>query len=145
MYKYNVYNCHGIEIRIRWILFRWMQVFVVMTFVPYFLNLRPMSTSSLFCRLLGQALINRCNSKKMWYLPVTWWRHQMETFSALLALCAGIHRSPVYSPYKGQWHGTLKFSLICAWTNGWVKNRGAGDSRRHCAHYDVIVMRPIIW
>ena len=22
-----------------------------------------------------------------------WWRHQMETFSALLALCAGIHRS----------------------------------------------------
>ena len=26
-------------------------------------------------------------------LLVTWWRHQMETFSALLALCAGI--SPV--------------------------------------------------
>ena len=24
----------------------------------------------------------------------TWWRHQMETFSALLAICAGIHRSP---------------------------------------------------
>ena len=23
----------------------------------------------------------------------SWWRHQMETFSALLALCAGIHRS----------------------------------------------------
>ena len=24
-----------------------------------------------------------------------WWRHQLETFSALPAICAGIHRSPV--------------------------------------------------
>ena len=28
-----------------------------------------------------------------------------------------IHRSPVDSPHKGQWRGTLMFSLICAWTN----------------------------
>ena len=34
----------------------------------------------------------------------------------------------------------LMFSLICAWINGWVNNREAGDLRRHCAHYDVIVM-----
>ena len=33
------------------------------------------------------------------------------------------------------------FSLICAWINGWVNNREAGDLRRHRAHYDVIVMR----
>ena len=39
----------------------------------------------------------------------------------------GIHRSPVNSPHKGQWHGALIFSLICAWTNGWVNNRDAGD------------------
>ena len=26
------------------------------------------------------------------------------------------------------------------WMNGWVKNREAGDIRRHRAHYDVIVM-----
>ena len=32
------------------------------------------------------------------------------------------------------------FSLICATTNGRVKNREAGDLRRHRAHYDVIVM-----
>ena len=37
--------------------------------------------------------------------------------------------------------GALVFSLICAWTNGWVNNRGACDLRRHCAHYDVMVMR----
>ena len=69
------------------------------------------------------------------------WRHQMETFPALLALCAGIHRSPVNSPHKGQWRGALVFSLICAWINGWGNNRGAGDLRRHRAHYDVIVMK----
>ena len=39
-----------------------------------------------------------------------WWRHQMETFSALLDICAGIHRSPVNSPHKGQWRGALMFS-----------------------------------
>ena len=52
----------------------------------------------------------------------------------------GIHRSPVNSQHKGQWRGALIFSLICAWINGWVNNREAGDLRRHRAHYDVIVM-----
>ena len=32
-------------------------------------------------------------------------------------------------------------SFICAWINGWVNNREAGDLRRHRAHYDVIVMK----
>ena len=32
------------------------------------------------------------------------------------------------------------FSLICAWINGGVNNREAGDLRRHRAHYDVIAM-----
>ena len=52
----------------------------------------------------------------------------------------GIHRSPVKSPHKGQWRGALVFSLICAWINGSVNTREAGDLRRHRAHYDVIVM-----
>ena len=42
--------------------------------------------------------------------------------------------------HKGQWCGTLVFSMIWARTNGWVNNRGAGDLRCHRAHYDVIVM-----
>ena len=53
----------------------------------------------------------------------------------------GIHRSPVSSPRKGQWCGALMFPLICAWINGWVKNRKAGDLRRNRAHYDVTIMR----
>ena len=52
----------------------------------------------------------------------------------------GIHRPPVNSPHKGQWRGALMFFLICAWINGWVNNREAGDLKRHRAHYDVIVM-----
>ena len=74
----------------------------------------------------------------------TWWRHPMETFSALLAFVWGIHRSPVNSPHKGQWRGALMFSLICAWTNRWVNNRMAGDLRRHQSHYDVRVMSNLI-
>ena len=60
----------------------------------------------------------------------TWWRHQMETFSALLAICAGNSPVPGNSPHKGQWRGALMFSLICVWINGWVNNREAGDLRR---------------
>ena len=51
----------------------------------------------------------------------------------------GIHRWPVNSPHKGQWRGALMFSLICAWLNGWVNNREAGDLWCHRAHYGVIV------
>ena len=79
---------------------------------------------------------------------MTWWRHQMETFSASLAICAGnlcrslmnLCRSLMNSPHKGQWCGALMFSLICVWINGWVNNHEAGDLRRYHTHYDIIVM-----
>ena len=48
----------------------------------------------------------------------SWWRHRMESFSALLALCEG--NPPVDSP-------------------GWANKRDAGDFRRPRAHYDVTV------
>ena len=73
-------------------------------------------------------------------LHTPWWRHQMETLSALLALCAGNSPVPVNSPHKGQWRGALMFSFIYAWINDWVNNREAGDLRRQDGHYDVIVM-----
>ena len=56
----------------------------------------------------------------------------------------GIHRSPVNSPHKGQWRGTLMFRLICAWINASVNKHEAGDLRGHRAHYDVTVMRNVI-
>ena len=64
----------------------------------------------------------------------------METFSALLALCAGNSPLPVNSPHIGQWRGALMFSLIYAWINDWVNNGEAGDLKRQRGHYDVIVM-----
>ena len=57
----------------------------------------------------------------------------------------GIHRSPVNSPHKVQWRGALMFSLIYAQINDWVSNREAGDLRRHRAHYDVIVMKVVLY
>ena len=74
----------------------------------------------------------------------SWWRHQMETFSALLTLCEG--NSPVNSPPKSKWRGASMFSLICAWENLWVNIRDAGDLRRHRAYYDITVMDiPSFW
>ena len=52
----------------------------------------------------------------------------------------GIHRSPVNYPHKDQWRGSLMFSLICVWINGWVNNRETGDLRRHRAHYDIVMV-----
>ena len=68
----------------------------------------------------------------------SWWRHQMKTFFALLAICAG--NSPVNSSHKDQWPGALMFSLIWAWVNHRVNTGEIGDLKRYRAHYDVIVM-----
>ena len=78
-------------------------------------------------------------SYKVTTLLMAWWRNQIETCSALLAFVRGMHKPSVNFPHKGQWSCTL-FSLICAYTNGWVDNRDAGDLRCHRTHYDVIVM-----
>ena len=51
--------------------------------------------------------------------------------------------SPVTDHLCGEFtghRGALMVSLICAWMNGWINNREAGDLRRHLAHYDVTVM-----
>ena len=73
------------------------------------------------------------------HLNGPWWRHQMETFPRCWPFVRGIHRSPVNSPHKGQWHGALLFSLICAWINGWVNNRKTSDLGHHRTHYDATV------
>ena len=78
-------------------------------------------------------------------LSLTWWRHPMETFSALLAICAGNSSVAGEFPHKAQWRGALMFSLICVWINGWVNNSEACDLRHYRAHYDVIVMFILKW
>ena len=49
------------------------------------------------------------NIPSWWWLNI-WWRHQMETFSALLALCAG--NSPVIGEFPAQRPVTLNFDVL---------------------------------
>ena len=55
-----------------------------------------------------------CNYSCMHHDDVIKWKH----FPRSWPFARGIHRSPVNSTHKGQWRGTLMFSLICAWING---------------------------
>ena len=75
-----------------------------------------------------------------WHRLISWWRHQMEKFSALLVLCAG--NSPVTGEFPSQRPVTRSFDVFfdLRLNKGWVNNREAGDLRRHRAHYDVIVV-----
>ena len=83
--------------------------------------------------MYGSKVHIRHNDAIKWkYFPLYW------------PFVRGIHWLPVISPHKGQWRGTLMFSLICAWINRWVKTGEAGDLRRHRAHYDVIVMVSLV-
>ena len=64
----------------------------------------------------------------------------METFPALLAICAG--NSPVSGEFPAQMPVTRSFDIFfdLLWINCWVNNREAGDLRRYRAHFDVSVM-----
>ena len=62
------------------------------------------------------------------------WKH----FPCNLTLVWRIHRSPVNSPHKGQWHGSLMFSLICLkqqlskqWRRRWFETPSR-SLWRHC-------------
>ena len=69
------------------------------------------------------------------------WKH----YPRYWPIVRGIHRSAVNSPHKCQRREALMLFLICAWINGWVNNREAGDLGRHSAHYDVIVMTLVVF
>ena len=67
--------------------------------------------------------------------PISWWRHQMETFSALLAICAG--NSPVPGEFPAQ-RPVMRSSDVFfdLRLNKWLSNQSWG----WWWHYDVIVM-----
>ena len=79
--------------------------------------------------------LNGCSDIKY-----AWWHHQKETFSALLALVRGIHRSPVNSPHKANDAELRCFLWSAPEKNIGVNNGDAGDLRRQRTHYDVTVM-----
>ena len=70
----------------------------------------------------------------------SWWRHPMETISALLAICAD--NSPVIGDFPTQRQVTRSFEVFVdlRLNKGWVNTGEAGDLRRHRVHYDVTLM-----
>ena len=93
--------------------------------------------------------------KLLWYIhvrqlstntpvdPLSWWRHQMETFCALLALCEG--NPPVTGGFPSQRPVTRSFDVffICAWINRYQplsKQSWGWWFGHHRGHYDVTVI-----
>ena len=70
----------------------------------------------------------------------SWWRHQMETFSALLAFCAG--NSPVTGEFPAQRPVTRSFDVFfdLHLNKRLSKQSRRGDLRRHRANCDVTVL-----
>ena len=64
------------------------------------------------------------------------WKH----FPRYWPFVRGIHRSPVNSLHKGQWHGAFDVFFDLRWINGWVNSHEAGDLGCRRAHYDTTVM-----
>ena len=65
------------------------------------------------------------------------WKH----FPCYWPFVRGIHRSPVDSLHKSQWHGDIMFSVMCVSTNGRTNNGGAHDLRRHRVHITSVLLR----
>ena len=75
---------------------------------------------------------------------ISWWRHQMETFSALLAIC--VRNSPVIGEFPSQMPVTRSFDVFLdlrqnkrfrkQWWGCWFES--------HRAHYDVTVMSHVL-
>ena len=105
--------------------------------------------SSTKCRLLGSASVACPRLIPLaWLFPHeplvrTWWRRQMQTISALLALCAG--NSSVTSDFPSHRPVMQSFGVfVDVWTNGWANSLDAGDMRRHSTHYGIIVLGSLL-
>ena len=61
----------------------------------------------IFTQIMSSLLLTRSDLNRCYIERGTWWSRQIETFPALLALCAG------NSPHKGQWREAFMFFLIC--------------------------------
>ena len=94
---------------------------------------RPLAPSAWICRIVrivrpvSRWVLNRHDD-------VIKWKH----FPCYWPFVRGIHRWPVNSPHKGQWHRALVFSLICAGIKPGlysmrVYTRAYANCRRSCS------------
>ena len=96
------------------------------------------------CLGLSTFVASSSRKQKQWHFRLQWWRHQMEAFSALLALCAG--NSPVPGEFPWQRPVTWIFDVFFdprpnkrlskqSW--GWWLETLSRPLWRHCNDNDV--------
>ena len=94
-------------------------------------------------------VIKRCTCTSLADRQIADWLHddiiKWKHFPRYWPFVRGTHRSSVTG---SRWISLTKasdaelwcFFLSALWINGWASNHGAGDLRRHRAHYDGIIM-----
>ena len=95
----------------------------------------PMLTrfTDAICGTRGRWVFTRtCHNFNAGLTIRSWWRHQMETFSALLAICAGNSLVPVTRNFYVFFDLRLNKGLSKQWWCWWFETPSP--------HYDVIVM-----
>ena len=92
---------------------------------------------NVFLHNLQYFLARSCKTEndEVQYIIVSWWRHQMETFSALLAFCAG--NSPNTSEFPSQRPITRSFDVFFDLR---LNKRLSIQAWGRRTHYDVVVM-----
>ena len=84
-------NLNQIRLKLSYLI-PWDMVSYMITHTGLILGLRP------------------ANDRRRYKTLISWWRHQMETFSALLAMCAG--NSPVPGEFAAQRPVTRSFDVF---------------------------------
>ena len=88
-------------------------------------------------------VVHTVTSVSSWsVLPYAWWLHQVEAFSAFLAICAG--NSPVSGEFPAQRSVTRSFDVFIdpRLNKRLSKHHEAGDLECHRTHYDVTYRLP---
>ena len=120
----------GLGVHTRW----WMYGNITLLLLCYLARVRPAIKTAPIVR--ENNVVISTILRVYWK---TWWRHQMETFSALLALCAG--KSPVTGKFPPQMPVTRSFDVFFIlrsnkWSSklarGWLLQTPSGPLWRHC-------------
>ena len=116
-------------------------------FPSLFCSVEPTSTPSpmpalvrvmAWCCQAASHYPNQCWHKYVNNLLISWWRHDMITFSSLVIHCEG--NQPItggFPSQKGQ-YGTSMFSLLLALTSCWINSRVSGDLGRYDANFSLM-------
>ena len=111
----------------------------VFNFVGDFRNLTPCTSRWVLKQVWCRVWILKCYQNLLCSEWCAWWRHQMETFSASLVLCAG--NSPVTGEFLAQRPVTRSFDVFFdlrlnkrlskQWWGSWFETP-SGPLWRHC-------------